>query len=94
MQELLPINILIGDRTYRVRIDHQDEEIVRRTLKTINDKIMEFKSQYSGKDMQDYVAMVLLWFSTQSAGIQAAADPGKEILSVLDRMEEQLDKVL
>ena len=51
MQELIPINVVIGDRTYRVKIDPADEEAVRRTLKTINDKIVEYKTHFAGKDM-------------------------------------------
>ncbi len=31
----------------------------------INDKVIEFKTNFSGKDMQDYIAMVLVWFATQ-----------------------------
>ena len=62
---LIPISALIGDRTYRIKIDPADEEVVRKSLKTINDKILEFKTQFAGKDMQDYVAMVLIWFATE-----------------------------
>ena len=65
MEELIPINVLIGDRTYRIRIAPADEEVVRKTLKLINDKILEFKTQFAGKDMQDYIAMVVLWYATQ-----------------------------
>ena len=37
--------------------------------KKINDKILEFKTNFAGKDMQDYISMVLLWFVTeQQAG--------------------------
>ena len=39
MSELIPISALIGDRTYRIKINPSDEEVVRKTLKTINDKI-------------------------------------------------------
>jgi Cell division protein ZapA len=56
MSDLIAINIVIGDRSYRIKIDPKDEETVRRTLKLINDKIIEFKTNFSGKDMQDYVA--------------------------------------
>lgn len=28
--ELIPLNLLIADRTYRVRIDPKDEEVVQR----------------------------------------------------------------
>lgn len=65
MEHLIPINVVIGDRTYRIRIAPTDEEVVRKTLKLINDKIIEFKTQFAGKDMQDYVAMVVLWYATQ-----------------------------
>jgi Cell division protein ZapA len=64
-EPLIPINIVIGDRNYRIKIKPADEEVVRKTLKTINDKILEFKTQFAGQDMQDYVAMVLIWFATQ-----------------------------
>jgi cell division protein ZapA len=63
--ETIPLNLLIADRTYRVRIAPKDEEVVRKTVKTINDKILEFKTQFAGKDLQDYIAMVLVWFATE-----------------------------
>ncbi len=64
-EELIPLNLLIADRNYRVRINPKDEEVVRKTVKTINDKLIEFKTQFAGKDMQDYIAMVLVWFATE-----------------------------
>lgn len=89
MSELIPISALIGDRTYRIKIRPEDEEIVRRTLKTINDRIIDFKTQFAGKDMQDYVAMVLVWFATQQqAGGQG--DTG-EILKELAELEKLLE---
>jgi hypothetical protein len=35
----------------------------------INDKITEFKTNFAGKDMQDYVSMALLWFATEQKPI-------------------------
>ncbi len=31
MSELIPANIVIADRTYRLKIDADDEELVRKT---------------------------------------------------------------
>lgn len=93
MQELIPINVVIGDRTYRVKIDPADEQAVRKTLKTINDKIIEFKTQFSGKDMQDYIAMVVLWYATQSPSDSEPA-ASKELLELLQKMEAQIDQAL
>jgi cell division protein ZapA len=93
MQDLIPINVVIGDRTYRIKIEPTDEEVVRKTLKTINDKIIEYKTQFAGKDMQDYIAMVLLWYATQtSSGDVQALSPS--VLESLVRMEQQLDRAL
>lgn len=64
-EQLIPLNILIGDRTYRIKSLAKDEEHIRKTLKIINNKIIEFKTQFAGKDMQDYIAMVLIWYATQ-----------------------------
>lgn len=93
MSELIPINIVIGDRTYRIKTLAKDEEVIRRTLKVINDKIIEFKTQFGGKDMQDYIAMVLIWYATQaSADSNPALD--KEVADALQKMELAIDKAL
>jgi cell division protein ZapA len=89
----MTINVVIGDRTYRIKIEPQDEEVVRRTLKTINDKIIEYKNQFAGRDMQDYIAMVLLWYATQAVlGSQGGLKT--PVLDALTRIEQQLDKAL
>ncbi len=93
VEQLIPINILIGDRTYRIKSLATDEEQIRKTLKIINDKIIEFKTQFAGKDMQDYIAMVLIWYATQTS---AANNPEmeKEFTHLLSKFEEQIDNVL
>ena len=93
MQALIPINIVIGDRSFRIRIKPEDEGAVRGTLKTINDKIIEFKTQFAGKDMQDYVSMVILWYATQTLP-GSGNDTSADFLNTLGKMEEQLDKIL
>ena len=64
-EEMIPVNITIADRTYRVKVAPKDEQAVRKTAAIINQKMVEFKGAYAGKDMQDYISMVLLWFATE-----------------------------
>jgi hypothetical protein len=92
-EELIPINIVIGDRTYRLRSSPAEEGIIRNSVKTINDKIVEFKTQFAGKDMQDYIAMVMIWYATELA-VENNPAAEKELLAALDKMEQQIDKVL
>lgn len=89
--DLVLLNLLIADRTYRLKVAAKDEEVVRKTAKTINDKLLEYKTQFAGKDMQDYLAMVLVWFATeQSAGIsqQMHSENISERLQSLEKLIE------
>ena len=91
MEELIPINIVIGDRTYRIRVAPKDEEVVRKTIKLINDKIIEFKTEFAGKDMQDYISMVVLWYATQQQNGKDLAST-QEFEESLNKLEMLLDK--
>ena len=94
MSELIPVNIVIADRSYRLKIESADEEMVRKTANLINDKITEFKTHFAGKDMQDYVSMVLLWFATEQN--QSGIDLVKwdEAAARLTSLEKMVDKAL
>lgn len=94
MNELIPISALIGDRTYRIKAEPSDEEVVRRRIKTINDKIIEFKSKFAGKDMQDYIAMVLIWFATEQTESVAADVENEDVTHKLNTIERLLDSQL
>ena len=93
-EELIPVNILIADRTYRIKTSPSDEEAVRKTVKLINDKILEFKTNFAGKDMQDYIAMVIIWYATQTSNAAPAAAAIEKITESLNKIEHQLDKSL
>jgi hypothetical protein len=94
MDELIPISALIGDRTYRIKIEPGDEEVVRRTLKTINDKILEFKTMFAGKDMQDYIAMVMIWYATEQQEQAAAGIVQEDLAENLATIEKMIDSQL
>ena len=83
MSELIAVSAIIADRSYRIKINPEDEEVVRKTLKTLNDKIIEYKTLFAGKDMQDYISMVLIAYATeQNAGTTASI--------AIENLEDQL----
>jgi len=92
--ELIPVNIVIADRTYRIRTNPSDEEVVRKTVKLINDKIIEFKTNFAGKDMQDYIAMVIIWYATQNTNIDNSSVVLEQITETLQKLENQIDKAI
>jgi cell division protein ZapA (FtsZ GTPase activity inhibitor) len=91
MDELIPVNIVIGDRTYRIKVKPSDEEQVRKAVKLINDQIVQYKTSFSGKDMQDYIAMVTIWYATQSQSNNGTALEIDEIKTALLDIEKLMD---
>jgi cell division protein ZapA (FtsZ GTPase activity inhibitor) len=94
MDQLIAATVVIGDRSYRIKIDPADEEIVRRTVKIINDKVIEFKTQFAGKDMQDYIAMVLIWLATERAEGAGNGSEQGNLVEKLTSIERLLDNHL
>lgn len=94
MAELIPVNITIGDRSYRLKIEPSDEEKLRKTVKVINEKILEFKTIFAGKDMQDFIAMVLIWYATEQNTAGNEKILLKETAEKLAQFEQLIDKNL
>lgn len=94
MSELIPVNIVVADRNYRLKIDSADEEMVRKTANTINEKIAEFKTSFAGKDTQDYLAMVLLWFATEQKDNAKLALLADDTAKQLKELAQSIDKAL
>jgi len=94
MEELIPVNILVGDRNYRLKIKPADEENLRKTIKAINNKLAEFKTNFAGKDMQDYIAMVLIWFATEEPASSFSNEEVNEISKKIKSLQQIITDAL
>lgn len=94
MEELIPVNILVGDRNYRLKIKPADEESLRKTIKLINDKLIEFKTSFAGKDMQDYIAMVLIWLATEQPAAALSNEDFKKLSEKLKSLQQMVESAL
>lgn len=92
-EELIPINLIVADRTYRLRIKQDEEEAIRKTMKEVNGKIVEFKTAFAGKDIQDYISMCLIWYATQQASNSGTEAP-EELQDFMKKLEAELDRAL
>lgn len=92
--EMIPLNITIADRTYRIKVAPKDEEAVRKTAALINQKMVEFKNAYAGKDMQDYVSMVLLWFMTEQQQQGTSLYELESLQNQIETLNNTLDKAI
>ena len=65
MGEELSIKVNIGDRFYPLKIEAEEEEIVRKAAKSINEKAQFYQENFEVKDKQDAIAMAALEFATE-----------------------------
>jgi cell division protein ZapA len=92
-ENLIPINLVVADRTFRLRIRPEEEQAIRQKMKEVNEKIVEFKTGFAGKDLQDYISMCLIWYATQSATNPENGVPD-DINKRLEILESQIDQAL
>jgi cell division protein ZapA (FtsZ GTPase activity inhibitor) len=62
----ISIKINIADRVYPLKVNMEEEEILRRAAKLINDRIKEYQENYAVRDKQDLLAMSVLHYATSS----------------------------
>ena len=87
----ISIKINIADRVYPLRINMEEEEIVRRAAKVINDRIKEFQDNYAVRDKQDLLSMCVLHYAT--ATLKAEKKDMNEDTEVAEKVY-QLDQLL
>ena len=68
MGELLSIKVSIANRTYPLRITHEEQEKVLQAAENINKRIKDFEDNYAVKDKQDLLAMSALQFASEAMG--------------------------
>lgn len=66
----LTISVKIADRPYRLTIKKDEEEIIRKAAKRINEKVKEFGENYAYNDKQDLLSMVAILFATKAISLE------------------------
>ena len=84
------ITVLIANRPYPLKINEEDEKKIREIVKEINDKINNFQLNYTQKDKQDCLAMVLLTYAVD-LNKQKDTKQMKELSQKLNLIEELLE---
>ncbi len=87
----ISIKINIADRVYPLRVDTEEEEVIRHAAKLINEKIKELQDSYAVRDKQDLLSMCVLQYATGMIKAEKSAtsqDVG------LERSIHELDNLL
>ncbi len=76
---------------YPLRVDMEEEEIIRHAAKLINERIKDFQENYAVRDKQDLLSMSVLHYATGM--IKAERKSGEEEKEIT-RTVEELDRML
>ena len=91
----LSINVNIGNRTYPLTIDREEEELIRKAAKRVNDNMKELESTYSVSDKQDLLAMTALFFSNKALEVDDKIDNiSGNVTNKLQEIEVDIEQYL
>jgi cell division protein ZapA len=88
--ELIPVNVIVAGRSYRLRVARADESYVRKAVKRANDQIAELRRTYAGRDDQDFIAMCLLMYATDKRGSSDNAMIEEELSELIGKIDAVL----
>jgi cell division protein ZapA (FtsZ GTPase activity inhibitor) len=80
------IKVNIANRDYPMKISGDEQDLVQKAAKLIEQKIKEFEKAYAVKDKQDVLAMCALQFVVEKLKLEAK--PAVEDDSVAEKLEE------
>lgn len=87
----ISIKINIADRVYPLKVNMEEEELIRRAAKLINDRIKEYQESYAVRDKQDLLSMCVLHYATTT--LKAEKKVMHEDTDVAEKVY-QLDQLL
>lgn len=84
----LQIKVNLANRSYPLKINREDEEVVRKAAQLISDKIKEYENSFAVSDKQDLLAMCAMHFVTEL--VHKEKKSGEESL-VVHEQDDQID---
>ena len=90
----LKIKVTVANRVYPLTIRREDEEGVRKAVKTIEDRLKIYESRSEARDTQDLLSMCLLEMAVKVLGDEQKVKVDSSLEDKLLAMESIIDKHL
>ncbi len=98
-QDMKQLTFIIAGRPYPLKIKANDEPVIRKIIKEVNEKINRFQLTYPNRDKQDCLSMSVLAYAvdlhkanSRGRATQNIDDP--QLSEKLSKLEELLDGIL
>ena len=90
------IKINIGNRIYPLNVNTEQEEVLRKVAKEINEMIIKYEKSYAVKDKQDSLAMCALEIFTNNKKItmdqsKIGSSTDKKLSKIIELIDQNID---
>jgi cell division protein ZapA len=90
----LKIKVSIANRVYPLTIKREDEEGIRKAVKTIEERLKVYEKSFEARDAQDLLSMCLLEMSVKLLGNDKKVTVDSSLEDQLQLLESIIDKQL
>ena len=90
--ENLSIKLVIGNRSYPMKVPVEDEQKIRRIGKELNNKISEIKSEMNIEDLQDVLAMIAFKLAVEIEDNKNLKDDSVNAYKKIENILKEIDK--
>jgi cell division protein ZapA len=89
------LTVTIAGRPYPLKIKANDEPVIRKIVKEVNEKVNRFQLAYPNRERQDCLAMALLAYAVDLHKVSSQPDSfTSELSGKLSRIDALLDEAL
>ena len=92
--ENLSIKLVIGNRSYPMKVPIEEEQKIRNIGKELNKKISEIKNQMNIEDLQDVLAMIAFKLSVEIEDNKNLKSESENAYEKIDNIINEIDKRL
>tara|TARA_Y100000590_G_scaffold366179_1_gene425413 strand:+ start:235 stop:519 length:285 start_codon:yes stop_codon:yes gene_type:complete len=92
--ENLSIKLVIGNRSYPMKVPIEEEQKIRNIGKDLNKKISEIKNQMNIEDLQDVLAMISFKLSVEIEDNKNLKSESENAYEKIDNIINEIDKRL
>ena len=88
----LSIKLVIGNRSYPMKVPMEEEQKIRNIGKELNKRISEIKSQMNIDDLQDVLAMIAFKLSVEIEDNKGISNENKDAFNKIENIINEIDK--
>ncbi|MCD8166449.1 MAG: cell division protein ZapA [Bacteroides sp.] len=90
MNDKIKINLNIADSNYPLRIDRQEEEVVRKAATKVNERLNAYRSHYPQLESERILAMVAYELSLENLKMKDRNDT-RPFVNTIEKLTKEIE---